>query len=279
AKLPKFHGKTFALRAKQSAPEVKEDAPAHGRKAVLYATCFVNYNNPGIGEATRAVLARNGVETEVVYPTCCGMPQLERGALDKVADNARRVAKEMKPWIEKGYDIVAMVPSCALMLKFEWPLILPDDEDVAALSRATKDVTEYVVEIAKKEGLADGLKPLDGGVALHMACHARAQNIGAKAAEMLRLLPDADIKVVERCSGHGGSWGIMKQHFETALKVGRPAARQMAQAKKIHLASECPLAGDHLIQGIERLNMDDKPEVKEAQHPIVLFARAYGMDF
>ena len=279
ATLPKFHGKTFALRAKQSAPEVKEDAPAHGRKAVLYATCFVNYNNPGIGEATRAVLARNGVETEVVYPTCCGMPQLERGALDKVADNARRVAKEMKPWIEKGYDIVAMVPSCALMLKFEWPLILPDDEDVAALSRATKDVTEYVVEIAKKEGLADGLKPLDGGVALHMACHARAQNIGAKAAEMLRLLPDADIKVVERCSGHGGSWGIMKQHFETALKVGRPAARQMAQAKKIHLASECPLAGDHLIQGIERLNMDDKPEVKEAQHPIVLFARAYGMDF
>ena len=55
AALPKFHGKTFALRAKQAAPEVNAQAPAHGRKAVLYATCFVNYNNPGIGEASRAV--------------------------------------------------------------------------------------------------------------------------------------------------------------------------------------------------------------------------------
>ena len=68
AALPKFHGKTFALQAKAAPPAVNREAPAFGRKAVLYATCFVNYNNPGIGMAARAVLAQNGVETEVVYP-------------------------------------------------------------------------------------------------------------------------------------------------------------------------------------------------------------------
>jgi glycerol-3-phosphate dehydrogenase subunit C len=276
AHLPKFHGKTFVMRARQSAPEVNRAAPGFGRKAVLYATCFVNYNNPGIGEATRKVLAKNGVETEVVYPSCCGMPQLEQGNLAKVAENARKVSAALGSWIDKGYDVIALVPSCALMLKFEWPLILPGDDAVKKLSQATFDVTEYVVDIAKRAGLAPGLKPLEGGVALHIACHARAQNMGQKAAEMLRLIPGADLAVIERCSGHGGSWGVMKGNFETALKVGKPVARQAQNAGKRHLASECPLAGAHIVQGMERL-ADGEPAAAASRHPIELMAEAYGL--
>src|SRR5712672_705880 len=190
AALPKYHGRTFVARSRRAAPPVTQAAPASGRKAVLYATCFVNYNNPSIGEATRAVLAKNGVRTEVLYPRCCGMPQLEQGDLAAVAASARRVAATLGPWIDKGYDIIALVPSCALMLKFEWPLIVPNDTAVEKLSKATFDVSEYIVDIAGKEGLAAGLSPLDGGVTLQLACHARAQNIGQKAADMLRLLPE-----------------------------------------------------------------------------------------
>src|SRR3546814_2094391 len=93
AELPKFNGRTFALRARKEVPEVDTKAPAHGRKAVLYATCYANYNNPEIGMATRAVLARNGVETEVVYPSCCGMPQLEHGNIAEVAKKAETVSR------------------------------------------------------------------------------------------------------------------------------------------------------------------------------------------
>jgi glycerol-3-phosphate dehydrogenase subunit C len=276
AALPKFNGRTFVARAAAEPPQVNAAAPAHGRKAVLYATCYGNYNNPEIGVATRAVLALNGVETEVVYPGCCGMPQLEQGDIAKVAEKARRVAAELRPWIDKGYDVIALVPSCALMMKFEWPLIVDDDENVAALSKAARDVSEYVVDIAKKDGLADGLGALDGGISVHLACHARAQNVGAKAAEMLRLLPEADIAVIERCSGHGGSWGIMKDNFETALKVGKPVARQAVRNAKRYLASECPLAGLHIAQGIEKLE-GEKPKIETVAHPIILFARAYGI--
>ena len=276
AALPKFHGKTLTARAKTDRPAVDAAAPAHGRKAVIYATCYGNYNNPEIGEATRRVLAHNGVETEVVYPGCCGMPQLEQGNLPRVAANAKSVAAALRPWIDKGYDVIALVPSCALMLKFEWPLIVGDDANVEALSKSTFDVSEYIVSIAKKEGLAAGLRPLDGSVAVHLACHARAQNMGAKAAEMMRLIPEADIAVVERCSGHGGSWGVMKENFETALKVGKTAARQVAKSGKTYVASECPLAGMHIGQGIERLD-EDAAEVRVTPHPVILFARAYGL--
>ena len=240
AALPKFHGRTFALRAKLEPAAVNTTAPAHGRKAALYATCFVNYNDPDIGMAARAV------------------------------------ARELAPLVDQGWDIVALVPSCALMLKFEWPLIVPDDPLVKKLAKATFDVAEYVVDIARREGLAPGLKPLDGGVSVHLACHARAQNMGAKAAELLRLIPECDVAVIERCSGHGGSWGVMKRNFATALKVGKPVARSAARNAKTYLASECPLAGEHIVQGLERLE-EEKPKIERSFHPIELFAKAYGL--
>jgi glycerol-3-phosphate dehydrogenase subunit C len=162
------------------------------------------------------------------------------------------------------------------MLKFEWPLLLPDDEDVKRLSHATFDASEYLVDIAKKEGLAPGLKPLAGGVTVHLACHARAQNMGPKAAEMLRLLPQTEIAVIERCSGHGGSWGIKKENFDIAIKQGKPVATQAAKADKGHLASECPLAALHIRQGMEMLGEEGHAPA-QTFHPIELMALAYGL--
>jgi glycerol-3-phosphate dehydrogenase subunit C len=276
AALPKYHGRTFVMRSRGTAPLVNRTAPAYGRKAVLYATCFVNYNNPSIGEAARAVLARNGVETEVVYPRCCGMPQLEQGDLAAVAAAATGVAAVLGSWIDRGYDIIALVPSCALMLKFEWPLILPREPRIEKLAKATFDVSEYIVDIARKEGLAPGLSPLNGGVTVQLACHARAQNMGQKAAEMLRLLPDADVAVIERCSGHGGSWGVLAGNFETAVKVGKPVARQAIKNAKPFLSSECPLAGMHIVQEMEMAGGNGVVPAR-AMHPIELFASAYGI--
>jgi len=281
AHLPKFHGLTLTTRAKRDVIDVNGAAPAYGRKAVVYATCFVNYNNPAIGEAARRVLGLNGVHTEVVYPACCGMPQLEQGNLEKVDQNAARVAEELAPWVDKGYDIIALVPSCALMLKSEWLLVVPEDAPhraaVEKLARATFDLSEYIVDIARREGLAEGMRPVDGGVTVHIACHARAQNIGQKAAEMLRLIPETRVQVIERCSGHGGSWGIMRENFETALKVGKPVARQAARNDSAHIASECPLAGAHIVQGIGRLDTPPDNPPRESLHPIQILAKAYGV--
>ena len=63
AKLPKFTGKSLDQFRQSDVPALNTSAPAHGRKAVIYATCFANYNNPEIGRAALQVLAKNGVAT------------------------------------------------------------------------------------------------------------------------------------------------------------------------------------------------------------------------
>jgi glycerol-3-phosphate dehydrogenase subunit C len=276
ARLPRQAAETFEAQAHRGPIELNRAAPAYGkRKAVIYATCFVNFHNTAIGEATLSVLAKNGVETEVVHPACCGMPKFELGDLETVAQAARTVSDALLPWVDKGYDVVALTPSCALMLKFEWPLILPGDPAIKRLSQSTFDLSEYVVDIAKKEGLAEGLTPVEGGISLHLACHARAQNMGAKGAEMLRLIPKTRVAVIERCSGHGGIWGTRTENFDVAVKVGKPAAQAALKNNTSHVASECPLAAEHLMQVMEMAAGETKPKPFRADHPIEIFARAY----
>jgi glycerol-3-phosphate dehydrogenase subunit C len=283
APLPRYERSTLVDRAAKKTPTINRDAPAFGRKAVLYATCFSNFNQPEIGEAARAVLARNGVETAVVYPQCCGMPQLEEGDIERVAENARKTAKALGEWIDRGYDVIALVASCALMLKLEWPLIVTDDPAIERLSKHTADICEYMVGIARDEGLAEGLAPIDGGITLHLPCHERAQNIGRKSADMLALVPETDVTVIERCSGHGGSLGVTKDFHETAIKVGRPVARKAREAKCRYISSECPLAGAHIVNGVRRQATKDgeptdgAPAAGRAHHPIELLAHAYGL--
>ncbi|MCP5432974.1 MAG: glycerol-3-phosphate dehydrogenase [Alphaproteobacteria bacterium] len=277
AELPKFHGRTFVMAAKAAPPAVDVHAPARGRKAVIYATCSVNFNRPEVGEAALKVLAKNGVETKVLYPACCGMPFLEQGDLARVEKQARKVTAALKPYVDEGYDVLTLTASCGLMFKFEWPLVLPGDEAVKALSSATRDIDEYIVDIARKEGLAPGLSPIREGVSVHLACHARAQNKGPKAAEMLRLIPDTPVTVVERCSGHGGTFGVMKETHEIALKVGKPAMRAALKAGHPHLVSDCPLAAKHLVQGMAGLAGEGESVPAQGRHPIEILAMAYGL--
>jgi len=277
AELPTYHSKTATDRLKS--PLAPNPAgPAFGqRKVALYATCFVDYNKPDTAVAAARVLALQGVEVKLVYPECCGMPQLEAGDIQDVAGKARRVAAVFDPLIEQGYDVVALTASCGLMMKFEWPLMLPGDHAVGRLAAATKDVAEYVVELARTYGLMEGLKPVEGGVTLHHACHARAQNMGAKSVEMLRLIPETKVDLVERCSGHGGTFGVMKETHATARKVGRPTARQVAAKGNATLCSDCPLACKHLAQMLGDETAADAPPRPAEAHPIEVFARAYGV--
>ena len=135
------------------------------------------------------------------------------------------------------------------------------------------DIDEYIVDIASKEGLSAGLQEIDGGVTVHNACHARAQNMGIKARDMLKNIPNIKLDIVERCAGHGGTFGVMKDTHDLANKVGRPTARQIDNKKNKYMASDCPLAGKHLNQ----LTKDTDIKNDEALHPIEIMAKAYKL--
>jgi glycerol-3-phosphate dehydrogenase subunit C len=277
AELPRYHSRTAEDRLKRAIPP-NPDGPAFGqRKVALYATCYVDYNKPDTAVAAAKVLAHQGCEVTLVYPECCGMPELEAGNVADVAGRAERVAKAFAPYIAQGYEVAALTASCGLMMKFEWPLMVPENEAVQALSRATRDISEYVVELNRAHGLTAGLSPVSGGITLHHACHARAQNMGQKSAEMLRLIPETEVAVIERCSGHGGTFGVMADTFPVAVKVGKPAARQIAQKDSEILCSDCPLACKHLGQLVAaEISGEGRAEPHQA-HPIEIFAQAYGL--
>jgi glycerol-3-phosphate dehydrogenase subunit C len=93
---------------------------------------------------------------------------------------------------------------------------------------------------------------------------------------MLKLIPQTKIDVVERCSGHGGTFGVLKPTHDVALKVGRPAARTAAGQGHAHVVSDCPLAAKHLKQVMRGMD-GDGPTPSEATHPIELMAKAYGL--
>jgi glycerol-3-phosphate dehydrogenase subunit C len=271
ATLPKFHARTFVSAAKQAENGINTAAPAYGkRKAAIYATCFVNYNKPDTGMDARAVLNHIGVETKVAYPGCCGMPFLEQAELARVEQNAAKVSKELVKLIDEGHDIVALTASCGLMLKFEWALICPDNADVKKVQENTFDIDEYVVDVAKKDGLPAGMTPLPEGVTVHLACHARAQNMGPKAAEMLKMIPETPVDVVERCSGHGGTFGVVKPTHDVAVKVGKPVFKAVNTKARGHIVSDCPLAAVHIVAHT------DTP-AREPEHPIQIVARAFGL--
>ena len=201
------------------------------------------------------------------------MPFLEQADLPKVVEQAKKVSKDLLEWVEKGYKVITLTASCGLMLKFEWPLLLPNDENIKKLSTNVMDIDEYVVDISNNEGLVEGLNEIDGGVTVHHACHARAQNMGVKARDMLKLIPNVKIDVVEKCAGHGGTFGVMKDTHDLANKVGRPASRQIKNKNNKYMASDCPLAGKHLKQ----LEVDTNISNDEALHPIELMAKSYRL--
>jgi glycerol-3-phosphate dehydrogenase subunit C len=273
AKLPAYNSETFTNYFKNNKDLVSTEITSKNRKVVIYSTCFVNFNKKETGIAALKVLKKNGVEVQEAYPGCCGMPFLEQADLQRVVEQAKKVSKDLLKWVDKGYQVITLTASCGLMLKFEWPLLLPKDENIKKLSKSVSDIDEYIVDIAKNEGLAEGLREIDGGVTVHNACHARAQNMGMKARDMLKLIPNIKLDVVERCAGHGGTFGVMKGTHDLAVKVGKPTARQISNKKNKYMASDCPLAGNHLKQ----LEIDTNITNDEALHPIELIAKSYKL--
>ena len=271
-KLPKYNSETFENFFKNNVKKISLERKVE-RKVVIYSTCFVNFNKKNTGVAALKVLKKNGVEVEHTYPGCCGMPFLEQADLLKVVEQAKKISEDLLKWIDRGYKVITLTASCGLMLKFEWPLLLSEDKNIKKLSKHVFDIDEYIVDIAEKEGLAPGLKEIDGGVTVHNACHARAQNMGIKARDMLKNIPNIKLDVVERCAGHGGTFGVMKATHHLAVKVGKPTARQIDNKKNKYMASDCPLAGKHLNQ----LSKDVEIKHDEALHPIEIMAKAYKL--
>jgi|LauGreDrversion4_2_1035121.scaffolds.fasta_scaffold18869_3 glycerol-3-phosphate dehydrogenase subunit C len=268
ADLPEFRSK--ALKKTWVSPEPNPQGHAYGQEVWFYLTCLSNYYESVTAEAAARVLAHWGVRVHGIYPGCCGMPLLEQGHLDDVISRARAVA----PALAGLGTVVALTPSCTLMLKSEWPALLPDDGCVRDLADRTTDLMRYISDVAALSSKPIRMS-LPEDISMHMACHVRAQNQGNASYELLSKLSASPITLIERCSGHGGMWGYKKEHFQEALAVGKPVIRQAASVGARIVTSECPMAAKHLQQQARLMGHRDVWVI----HPVVLLAMAVDPSF
>jgi Fe-S oxidoreductase len=274
--LPEYSGARFRSTAQPNdAFPVRDGSSAPG-KVAIFSTCYVNYNEPGIGHDLVAILAHNEIPTILVEKeACCGMPKLELGDLDAVNRLKEKNIPVLADLVRQGYAILAAVPSCSLMFKQELPLMFPDDGDVKAVSKAMYDPFEYLVKRNRDGFLRTDFKQALGNVSYHVPCHLRVQNMGQKTREMLELVPGTAVNTVERCAGHDGTWGVKKEFFDESMKIGRPVFRQMASAAPDHVSSDCAIAGRHIKQGMRDGKLDEGDAHKT--HPLTLIRMAYGL--
>ena len=246
-------------------------------KVAIFSTCYVNYNEPGIGHDLLAVLKHNSIPYVIVdKEACCGMPKLELGDLETVKKHKELNIPVLARYAREGYAILSAIPSCTLMFKQELPLMFPECEDTQAVKAAMFDPFEYLVARHK-----DGLLKTDfqndlGKVSYHIPCHGRVQNIGRKTEDMLKIVGqtvNVKLNTVERCSGHAGTYGVKTPTHPVSMKIGKPVFKAMAKDEPDVISSDCALAGHHIAQGMEQAGTP----AKDLQHPLSLLRRAYGI--
>ena len=261
--LPKYTSQTFtSWYKKHRKPETPNtDSP----KVVFFHTCSVNYNDTDTGKAAIQVLEKNGVHVEVPPQKCCGMPYLDGGDIDNAKKHAAYNLRQLAGYVKHGYDVVSPGPSCSYLMKQEYPM-LSDDTDAKLVASHTFDMMEYLAKLNKEGKLSKEFKNPQGKITYHLPCHLKAQNIGFKSRDVLQFIPDTEVDVVAKCSGHDGTWSLKKENFKMSLEVGEPLFEKFRDGGAA--ASDCPLAQLQIEKG-----SGAKP-----RHPIQILRDAYGME-
>ena len=243
-KLPPFAGQTFAAQFARNRTTPTGEPAA---RVAFFSTCYVNYNQPEIGNDTLEVMARNNVDVALAYENCCGMPLWHNGDMDGAIAAAERNVAYLQRFVDDGRTVIATNPTCSQMLRVEYPRLL-GTETAKKVAAATMDPMEFLAKLAAAGKLNTDFKTGAGAISYHIPCHLRAQNVGYKTRDVLSLLPETRVKVVEECSGHDGTWAMKKENFELSMKYGGRAFKEMAEGDPKVTCSDCPLAAIQIEQ-------------------------------
>ncbi len=272
AVVPEFHSDSARKRLKTHTPLAVHAEPAEGTrgKVAIFFTCYGNHNQPELAGDLLAVFEHNGIPVRLTpRERCCGMPKLELGDLESIRKSKEENIPILAKLVDEGYDIVAPIPSCVLMFKQELPLMFPDDEQVKKVRDNIYDPFEYLMLRHKAGKLKTEFKQSLGKVSYHVPCHQRVQNIGLKTRETLELVPDTQVEVIERCSGHNGTYAVKSEFHAISMKIGQPVMERVAGSGCNHYTSDCPMAAEQIQNGL--------PDRREPESPMRLLRMAYGL--
>jgi glycerol-3-phosphate dehydrogenase subunit C len=266
--LPEFARSTFERWAERTG-RIASGPGAAPPEAVLFQTCYVQNNEPAIGRDTLEVLDRNQVRSACAAGlVCCGMPAWEIGDLESTRRQAKTNLEILLPFVEAGSRVVAINPTCAMMMRREYPSLVSSEDRPAArkLAAAVSDPSEFLWSIRKEDRFNTDFKSSPSEVvAYHAPCHLRAQGVGFKARDLLRKIPGVTAQITLECCGHDGTHAMKVEGFEYSKRVGRKAFDEMKSRGAEIWATDCPLAA---LQFRQHANV-------APMHPMSILARAY----
>jgi len=266
--LPEFASSTF----EKWADEQQLIGDAADGEVVLFQTCYVQHNEPEIGEDTVEVLQHSDVDVTCEKGlNCCGMPAWESGDLETVRKKAARNLDVLGPHVEAGKKVLAINPTCSMMLRREYPeLVEPADRERAeALADAVMDPSEYLWSIRNEDRFNTDFKSTPGDtVAYHAPCHLRAQGVGFKGRDLLRKIPGVKPHTTMECCGHDGTYAMKTEGFEVSVRIGKKAFDGVQSADAEVWSTDCPLAATQFAQHAGRRPL----------HPMTILAKAYRPD-
>jgi glycerol-3-phosphate dehydrogenase subunit C len=273
-KLPEYAHETFRAWWKNRTPDFSRRGASTtlqgvvDEKVALFYTCMLDQNKPWIGKQYVEILEKFGIKIAVPEQECCGMPELGTGNIPKVTGAVDRNIARLLPWIEKGYKIIAMSPSCSMMLRLECENYATDKAAAKRLMAAILDPCEYLMKLHREKKIVLEF-PVSVGtsVTYHVPCHLRVQNIGFNSRDLMKLIPGVTVTMVQQCSGHDGSWSAKKEYYEISLDVGKKLFKAIDKDKPATVASDCSLAHLHIEEGTG----------EHALHPIEIVYRAMGL--
>ena len=254
---------------KRRTTETATVGAAQGNVA-LFPTCLVEFQDPSVGQDMVKVYERNGVSCSLPAGLeCCGAPWLHAGNVDNFVKQARKNIAVLADEVRAGRDVVVPQPTCGYAIKKDYVDYVggPDAELVAA---NTYDAAEYLWNRVHKGEDTNLDTEFPGevpeSVTYHAPCHLRAQQVGLKSRDLLKLT-GTKITLVAECSAIDGTWGYREQNYEISRKVARKMANMITDADSEVVAGDCSLANGGIL-----------PETgKPAVHPLQVLARAYGI--
>lgn len=263
--LPEFNTNTLTKWFEKHQSNIKDPV----EKVVIFGTCFTNAHDVELGIAAVEILEHNGVECKYPSQQCCGAPYLTPGDFDGFKNQAEPNIKELSRWVDDGFKVIVTgPPTCSLTLKKDYPDYLGFKEQIKKISDNTFDISEYLIYLNKKGILKTEFKNPIGTVNYHVSCHLKAQQIGFKGRDVLRLVPETKVNLINCCSGMDGGWGMKTEFFEESMKLAKRCVNDLQQKEADKVCSDCTLA-------IHQLKQASEGELV-LSHPILELHKAYG---
>ncbi len=263
--LPEFAASTFEKWAKQQGK-----VTGVGAEVVLFQTCYVQHNEPQIGRDAVAVLEHQGVKVTCEEGfQCCGMPAWEHGDLETLQKRAKHNLDLLEPHVDAGEKVLAINPTCAMMMRREYPELVAVEDRARAkkLAAAVQDPGEFLWGIRKEPRFKKDFQSTPGAeVSYHAPCHLRAQAVGFKGRDLIGQIPGVTATSVLECCGHDGTYAMKVEGFEASQRIGQKAFDGMKEQKDAEVwVTECPLAATQFEQHAG----------KKPMHPMSVLAKAY----